>query len=39
VLAPDAPYAAERTVGEQIALMGGHPTPYDVAELRGLLQA
>jgi hypothetical protein len=39
VLAPDAPYSPERTVAEEIAVLEGHPTPYDVTDLRRLLRA
>jgi hypothetical protein len=39
VLTPDAPYAPDRTVAEQIAVLADAATPYDVAELRRLLQA
>jgi hypothetical protein len=38
-LTPAASYTPDRTVDEQIALMGGHRTPYDAAELRRLLRA
>jgi len=37
VLDPGAAYSPERSVGEQIELLEGTASPYDVGELRGLL--
>ena len=39
VLTPGAPYSPDRTVAEEMAVVEGHPTPYDVADLRRMLQA
>jgi acyl-CoA synthetase (AMP-forming)/AMP-acid ligase II len=38
VLEPDSPYSPERSVAEEIAVLGGSSAPYDVDELRVLLQ-
>ena len=38
VLDPESAYSGERSVVAQIELLAGHRPPYDVAELRRLLQ-
>lgn len=37
VLAPEAPYSPERSVAEQMDLLGATTAPYEVGELRRLL--